>query len=338
MIDHIGRSLVAAGAGLAVGAIAIWLTGADPLTAYAALAGGAFGTIHGWSEVAVKSCPLLVAGLGVAVAFRAGIWNIGAEGQLIAGALVGVSIGTAPLAIGAAAGVPLTLLGATAGGAALAALAAVLKLRRGVDEVIATIMLNFIVIGAVGYLVQGPLMETAGQYPQSDAVADFARLPRPFRGMRLHLGLLAALLLVPACWYLLFATRFGFTLRACGAGPTAARIAGLPVERTALLAFTCSGALAGFAGGVEVMAITFRMYENFSPGYGYTAIAVALLGRLHPGGVLAAALLFGALEAGAGSMQRVAGVSSGLVTLIQASVIFALAAIDYRAGAARGAG
>lgn len=330
MTGHIARSIAAAGAGLGAGAIAIAATGADPVAAYGALFAGALGSAHGWSEVAVKACPLLIAGLGVALAFRAGIWNIGAEGQLVAGAVVAVWLGTSPLPLGAAFGVPLTLLVAAVGGAALAAVAALLKLRRGVDEVIATIMLNFIVIGLVGYLVQGPLMEAAGQYPQSDAVRDFARLPRPLRGMRLHLGLPLALLLVPACWYLLFATRFGFALRACGSGHTAARIAGLPAARTSVLAFACSGALAGIAGGIEVTAITYRMYENFSPGYGYTAIAVALLGRLHPAGVMAAALLFGTLEAGAGSMQRVAGVSAGLVSLIQASVIFALAAIDYR--------
>ena len=335
MMGRVASSAAAAAAGLLVGAIAILVTGANPLTAYAAMASDALGSAHGWSEVAVKTCPLLVTGLGVALAFRAGIWNIGAEGQLIAGALVAVWLGTAPLDIGAVAGVPLTLLAAALGGGLLAAVAALLKLRRGVDEVISTIMLNFIVIGLIGYLVQGPLMEAAGRYPQSDAVLEFARLPRPFAGMRLHLGLVAAVLLVPACSYLLFATRFGFTMRACGANRTAARIAGLAVERSTFVAFALSGALAGLAGGIEVTAITYRMYENFSPGYGYTAIAVALLGRLNPSGVCAAALLFGILEAGAGSMQRVAGVSAGLVGLIQASVIFALAAIDYRA---RGAG
>jgi simple sugar transport system permease protein len=330
MIWRVAGSAAAAAAGLAAGAVAILLSGGSPVAAYSALADGALGSTHGWSEVAVKSCPLIITGLGVALAFRAGIWNIGAEGQLVAGALAAVWLGTQPLPVGATLGLPLALAAGAAGGGLLAAVAAVLKSRRNVDEVISTIMLNFIVLGLVGYLVQGPLMEAAGRYPQSDAVLDFARMPRPIPGMRVHLGLIAAILLVPVSFYFLFATRFGFVVRAAGANPLATRIAGLPAERATFTAFVASGALAGLAGGIEVTAITHRMYESFSPGYGYTAIAVALLGRLHPAGVLAAALLFGILEAGSGSMQRVAGVSAGLVALIQAGVIFALAAIDYR--------
>jgi len=330
MIRRVAGSAAAAAIGLAAGAMAILLAGGNPVAAFAALVDGALGSTHGWSEVAVKSCPLIITGLGVALAFRAGIWNIGAEGQLVAGALAAVWLGTRPLPIGAAIGVPLALGAAAIGGGLLAALAAWLKSRRNVDEVISTIMLNFIVLGTIGYLVQGPLMEAAGRYPQSDAVLDFARLPRPFTGMRVHLGLLGALLLVPTASYVLFATRYGYVVRAAGANPLAARIAGLPAQRATFAAFVASGALAGLAGGIEMTAVTHRMYESFSPGYGYTAIAVALLGRLHPAGVLAAALLFGILEAGSGSMQRVAGVSAGLVALIQAGVIFALAAIDYR--------
>ncbi len=333
MKSRAASSLLAAAVGLAAGAVAILLSGSNPLSAYAALAEGAMGSAYGWSEVAVKSCPLIITGLGVALAFRAGIWNIGAEGQLVAGALLAVWLGTRPLPIPAVIGLPLTLGAAFVGGALLAAIAALLKLRRGVDEVISTIMLNFIVLGLVGYLVQGPLMEAAGRYPQSDAMLEFARVPRLVGGMRIHLGLVAALLLVPLCSYLLFATRFGFVLRAVGANPTAARTAGMAVGRCTLLTFAVSGALAGLAGGIEVAAVTYRMYESFSPGYGYTAIAVALLGRLNPVGVLLAALLFGVLDAGSGSMQRVAGVSSALVSLIQACVIFAITANEYRSAA-----
>ncbi len=330
MTPRVTNSVIAAIAGLAAGALAILLSGENPLIAYAALAEGAMGSAYGWSEVAVKSCPLIITGLGVALAFRAGIWNIGAEGQLVAGALLAVWIGTRPLPLPAAIGLPLTLMAAALGGGLLAAFAAFLKVRRNVDEVISTIMLNFIVLGLVGYLVQGPLMEAAGQYPQSDAMLGFARVPRVFSGMRLHFGLVAALLLVPACSFLLTGTRFGFVIRATGANPIAARTAGLAVDRCTVLTFIASGALCGLAGGIEIAAITHRMYESFSPGYGYTAIAVALLGRLNPSGVLLSAVLFGLLDAGSGSMQRVAGVSSSLVSLIQACVIFALAATEYR--------
>ena len=316
--------------GLGCGALAIVLTGGDPIRAYGALAGGAFGSVNGWSEVAVKTCPLLLTGLAIAIAFRAGIWNIGAEGQLVAGAIAAVWLGTQPLALPWWLGVLAVLAVAAVAGGLVSGIAASLRLWRNVDVVISTIMLNFIVLGLLGWLVHGPLMESTGQYPQTDAVLDAARIPRPLQGYRLHLGIAIALALVPLTHALLFATPLGFAMRAVGANPRAARIAGLPVAQSSIAAFLISGALAGVAGGIEVGAITYRLYENFSPGYGYTAIAVALLGRLDPRGVVAAAFLFGALDAGSSSMQRVAGVSSVLVSFIQACVILALAAVEYR--------
>jgi simple sugar transport system permease protein len=205
---------------------------------------------------------------------------------------------------------PLALLGASVAGAAWAAIAAYLKLERSVDEVIGTIMLNFIAAGLAGYLVQGPLMEAGGRYPQTDALELSMRLPRLFAAYRVHLGLVIAVVAALLAWVLLFRTVFGYEIRAAGRNREAARLAGL-------------------AGGIEVSAVTFRLYERFSPGYGFTAIAVALLGRLHPGGVAAAALLFGALEAGSNSMERVAGVSAVLVSVVQATVILCLLAVEH---------
>jgi hypothetical protein len=190
---RIGPSLLALLLALAISVAVIALAGANPLIALGALAEGAFGSAEGWSEVGVRTCPLLLAGLAVAVAFRAGIWNIGAEGQLVVGATAVAWLGTHVDALPAGLAVALVLLAAVLAGALWAALAGVLKTARNVDEVISTIMLNFIALGLVGYLVHGPLMEAARNYPQSDAIAAAARLPRLLGGYRVHLGLLVAL-------------------------------------------------------------------------------------------------------------------------------------------------
>ena len=327
-------SLLALAVALTASALLIAVAGENPALALAALAQGAFGSAYAWSEVGVHTCPLLLTGLAVAIAFRAGIWNIGAEGQLLVGAAMvawlGSRLGSWPPVLATTA-----VLGAAAlGGAAWAGIAGVLRTARGVDEVISTIMLNFIALGLVGWLVHGPLMEAAGAYPQTDAVAEAVRLPRLFSGYRVHAGLLLALLAAGGSYLLLFRTVLGFEMRAAGLNLVAARLACLRTTGALLRALAISGALAGLAGGIEVSAITFRLYDNFSPGYGFTAIAVALLGRLHPLGVVLAALLFGALDVGSNAMQSVAGVSSVLVSAMQAIVILALLALEQRRGTA----
>jgi len=314
-------------------ALIIALAGANPFVALSALAEGAFGSADGWSEVGVRTCPLLLTGLAVTIAFRAGIWNIGAEGQLLVGAAAVAWLGTRLGGLPGWLVMPAVLAAAGLSGAAWAAIAALLKTARQVDEVISTIMLNFVAIGLIGYLVHGPLMEAAGRYPQTDAIAAAARLPRLFAGYRLHGGLLIALAAAGVTYALLFRTVFGYEMRATGLNPLAARLAGFRIARAVVGALTISGALAGLAGGIEVSAITFRLYEQFSPGFGFTAIAVALLGRLHPLGVILAAVFFGALDAGSMAMQRSAGVSSVLVSVIQAAVIFSLIAVEWRRAA-----
>lgn len=331
--DRLRPSLLALLVALLASGLLIAVAGGNPLVALSAMAQGAFGSAYAWSEVGVRACPLLLTGLAVAIAFRAGIWNIGAEGQLLVGAAtvawLGSRLGAWPpvLAITAA-------LGAAAlGGALWAGVAGVLRTARGVDEVISTIMLNFIALGLVGWLVHGPLMEAAGTYPQTDAVAAAVRLPRLVAGYRVHAGLLLALLLAAASFALLFRTVLGFEMRAAGLNLLAARLAGLRTTGALLRALALSGALAGLAGGIEVSAITYRLYDNFSPGYGFTAIAVALLGRLHPAGVVAAALFFAALEVGSNAMQGAAGVSAVLVSAVQAIVILSLLAFERRRAA-----
>jgi simple sugar transport system permease protein len=199
-----------------------------------------------------------------------------------------------------------------------------LKLRFGVLEVISTLLLNFIAEAVVSWAVQGPLQEAKGIYPQSDPIAASARLPL-LPGTRLHLGFALAVLLAAGLAYGMRRTWWGFALIASGAGPRAAALSGrIPVRRVTAAALLASGAVAGLAGGVEVGGVSYALFQNLSPGYGFSGIAVALLGRLDPLGVLAAGILFGALEAGAGAMQREAGVPAVLVYVVEAVVIVAV--------------
>jgi simple sugar transport system permease protein len=196
-----------------------------------------------------------------------------------------------------------------------------LRMRYGVLEVISTLLLNFVAEALVSFVVQGPLQERQGIYPQSDPIALSARLPF-IPGTRLHVGLFLALGCAGVLWYLFARTRWGFKLRAVGAGPRAAEVSGrIDSRRVTAQALLASGAIAGLAGGVEVTGVSYALYQNLSPGYGFTAIAVALLARLHPLAVVAAGLLFGALEAGAGAMQRDAGVPAVAVSVVEAVVL-----------------
>lgn len=319
---------------------ALWLTlhlaGLDASRALAALWQGSFGSRFALlSSTFVRATPLILTGLAVALAFRAGVWNIGADGQLLVGAVAATMVGLATTrAIGAAA-LPLALLLGAAAGAAWAGIAALLRTRFGVLEVISTIMLNFIALYLVGYLVRGPLQEPTHAYPQSDPIPLAARLPKLIPGTRLHWGFAIALVAPIVLWWVLRSTAAGFRLRAVGQNPDAARSAALvDVSRVTTRALLASGALAGLAGAIEVTGVTFALYENLSPGYGYTAIAVALLAGLDPLGVLGAGLLFGALDAGALAMQREAAVPSVVVAVVEALLVLAVLAVArWRGGA-----
>ena len=293
--------------------------GFSPVDALLALVAGSLGSSAAWTATLLKTGPLLLTGLSVALAFRCGVWNIGAEGQLLTGALAATALATrvAPEAP-AALLLPLVALGGAAAAAALGALAGLLRATRGVSEVISTILLNFIAIQAVAWAVQGPLQESSGAYPQSDALPAAARLPALGR---VHAGVWIAFAAALAVAWLLFRTPLGFRLRAVGLSPLAARFAGISPERHGIVAFAIAGALAGAAGAFEVAGVTGRLYQGLSPGYGYTAIAVALLARLNPLAVIPSALFFGALEAGAGAMQREAGIPSVATQVVQGVVI-----------------
>jgi simple sugar transport system permease protein len=270
----------------------------------------------------------MLTGCAIAIAFRAGVFNIGAEGQLLAG---GAGAAAVALAVpgGGAGTALLALAGGTAIGAAWAGIAALMRRRFGVLEVISTIMLNFVALYAVSYLVRGPLQEPTHAYPQSLSVNEAIRLMKLPGAGRLHVGIVIALVVTLAAGWVMRHTAAGFRLMAVGESPTAAASAGLiDVPRVATRAFVVSGALAGLAGAIEVLGVTFALYEDLSPGYGYTAIAVALLAGLDPWRVVFTALLFAALEAGAGAMQRDAGVPSTLVATIEALLILGVVAMQ----------
>jgi general nucleoside transport system permease protein len=271
---------------------------------------------------AVRATPLLILGLAVAIAFRAGMWNIGAEGQFYAGAVAATWIGTTWGMTSHLAAFLVVPVLAAAAGALWVAVPALLRARFGVLEVITTIMLNFVAEHVVGWLVHGPLQEAGRTYPQSDPLDHAVRLAPLVEGTRLTWALPAGIAMAALAWLLLTRTRPGFVLRAAGANPVAARIAGgIRVTRVAVVAFLVSGALAGLAGAAEVSGVTFALYERLSPGYGYTAIAVALLARLHPVWIVASAYFFGFLEAGAAALQRSFGIPSVTVYAVEGLII-----------------
>lgn len=314
---------VAAAGGLA------WLAGASPLAAVGALASGSLLSLDGLGATLQHATPLLLTGLAVLLAFRSGVFNIGAEGQFLMGALAATAAGTLlPPFPGQAL---VALAAGAAGGAAWAQIAAAYRLGRGVGEVITTILLNFVALYVVSWMVSGPLREQSGAYPQSDPLASTARLWTLDGDGTLHAGILVGLVAMVAVGFLVQKMPLGLRLRAAGLNAAAARVAGFPVARDLLLAFSLSGALAGLAGAVEVTGLTGRLFERIGSGYGYTAIAVALLGGLRPLGVLGAALFFGALGAGASTMERTADVSAVVAIAVQGAVLLGLTVIAARA-------
>jgi len=296
--------------------------------ALVALWKGAFGSSFAFfSGTLLRATPLLFLGLALALAFRAGVLNIGAEGQFLAGAAAATAVALGGDSLPRGVVVAVMLVAGGLAGASWAGIAAVLRRQFGVLEVISTLMLNFVALHLVSWLVRGPLQEPTRVYPQTVTFAPAARWPLLLPGQRLHLGFLLALTMAAMMWCFFRFTAAGFRVRAVGASPRAAASAGLiRADLTTFRVFVTSGGIAGVAGAAEVGGATWALYEGLSPGYGYTAIAVALLARLDARGVVASAILFGALQAGAAAMQRDAGVPSVVVSIVVAMVIFGVLA------------
>ena len=329
--------IAAALLGLLLLAAGLTALGYDAGAALAALYRGAFGSWYAFtSATLVRAVPLIVIGLGISISFRAGALNIGAEGQFAAGAMAATATGLAMGRWPGIVAIPVVLAVGALAGAAWVAVPVVLRVRYRVQEVISTLLLNFVAEALVSFMVQGPLQESKRIYPQSDPIAASARLPL-LPGTRLHLGFLLAVGLVAVVAVVFARTIWGFRLKAVGEAPRASEVTGrINVGRTVAAALLWSGALAGLAGALEVSGVTYALFQNLSPGYGFTAIAVALIAGLNPVGVLIAGLGFGALEAGAAGMQRDAGVPAVAVSVVQATIIVVALLSVARARLARG--
>lgn len=326
---------------IVIGALIILVSGGNPLSAYWQLLQGAFGSLSDTSETLVAAIPLILAGLAVAFAFRAGLFNIGGQGQLIIGGVVSAWIGY-HLNLPGVILIPIALLAGALGGAVWASIAGVLKAWRGAHEVITTIMLNYIALAIVQYLIQSTPTGQPGPMAQSTQTGNpetppmNASLPNivpgwimpPGPSSRLHLGLLVALAMVVLFWFLLWRTTLGYKIRAVGFNPKAAAYGGINVGWNIVLAMLIAGAFAGLAGMVTIYGLApYQLDQSFwQTSAGFDAIAVALLGRNTAIGVLAAGILFGALDHASGAMQSQAHVSGRLVEILQGLIIFFIGA------------
>ena len=326
------RPILAVALALAVTALLIIAAGTNPLVAYAALGRGALGS---WDRVGVglnKATPYVLTGVGVALCFRAKVINIGGEGQIALGGLaatwIALAFPKAPPGV-----LPLLALAAGAlAGAGWAALAAAIRLQCGVHEVLVTLLLNFVGVLIVSEALQGTLGEPGAGFPQSPLLPSASWLPRVLKGSDLHAGILIAIIVVVVAHALLWRMPFGFRLRVLGASAPAAVYAGISPPKALLAVMSLAGALAGLAGAVEVLGVHYRLIDGFSHGFGFNAVAIALLGALNPITVLPAGLFFGFLETGALAMQRAVGVPTPLVAVIQGlTMIFILSAMGLSA-------
>ncbi|MEM7546759.1 MAG: ABC transporter permease [Pseudomonadota bacterium] len=301
---------------LALAAIPLALAGAPIIEAYVQMAIGVFGSLFSFTEMLTRATPLILTGLAAAVAFRARLWNIGGEGQFYLGAMAAVWIGTGMIDGPPALMIPLVLLaGAAAGGAGML-FPAILKTRFGADEVVTSLLLNFIILIFVQMMLEGPLKDPMGLgWPQSEPVIDAAILPQLMDRMRLHAGFILALVTAMIAYVVMVFTVWGLKVRAVGENPAAARHAGIGVNRTLLAVAFASGALAGLAGVGEVAGLKGYLTADLSPGYGYAGIVVAMLAGLSPLGVVVASIYVASVFVGADSMSRAMGVSSFLADL-----------------------
>ena len=314
---------------LAVSGLLVLWAGAPVARTYGLLLQGGFGTVFAWSETLTRAIPLCMTGLAAAVAFRARLYNIGGEGQLYAGALAAVAVGGLHGGSGFDLPPPLLFVGmmaaAALAGALLLLAPALMKSRLGVDEVVTTLLLNFMVLLLVSALLDGPMKDpTAMGWPQSVALNPELELARPVERTRIHTGLLWAVSLAVVLWLLLRSTVFGFELRAVGANARAAAFAGVRVGRTVALVSLLSGGLAGLAGAIEVAGRTGYVTLDMSPGYGYSGIVIAMLAGLHPLGVLAAAVFVAGIQVGADSMSRSIAVPTYIADVIVATSLIAI--------------
>jgi len=313
-------------AALMIGAVFLLILDANPVSAYAAMVRGALGSRFGLTQMLVKATPLLLVGLGISIAFRASCINIGGEGQMIAGALMATWFPLAATNLPGFVVVPLTIILGFAAGALWGFVPGILKARYAVNEILTTIMMNSIALQLMNFLLQGPLMDPKGiesgtYLGQSARIPDPARLARIIPQTMLHSGIFLALILAVVVYIFLWRTTIGYRIRAVGLNPDASRYSGINVRFNQALSLTLAGGLAGIAGAVEVIGVQYRLLEGLTSGYGFAGIVAALLGWLHPIGLIPASIFFGGLLVGADTMQRAVQVPSALIGAILGLVV-----------------
>lgn len=304
-----------------IGAVLILLCGASPAEAFGLFIQGIFRNTSSFAEIFVKGCPLILTSLGCAVAFRTGFFNIGAEGQFYAGAMACTIAALYFPPLPGPLRIFLCLLAGFLAGGLWALIAAVLKAKFGISEIIVTIMLNYIAINFLGYAVRSFLMDPGGNVPQSPKVDAAVQLKSIIPSTRFHAGILIAVACVLVVWFLMEKTTVGYELKAVGMNPRGAACSGISVMKNIVVSAFLSGGLAAVAGGIEVLAIQKKLLEGISADCGYTAVLIALVAFNRPLAVLAAALFYAAVQVGAGSMQRQLGVPSAIVNILIGVVV-----------------
>ncbi|MFN3548192.1 MAG: ABC transporter permease [Mesorhizobium sp.] len=308
-----------------IASLLVLAAGASPLSVFGLVLRGAAGTQFALLETLTRATPLIFTGLAIAVAFRAKLWNIGAEAQLYAGAVATVVLGTGALPLPAPVLIPLLMISAVTAGALLLLGPAILKTRFGVDEVVTTLLLNFIMLLFVSMLLEGVLKDPMGLgWPQSQKLIAEARLPRLITGKRLHYGFALAVISALFVWIVMKKTTLGYEMRAVGHNPAAARFAGIPVNLVLLKTAILSGGLAALAGFSEVTGLKGNLTLDLSPGFGYSGIVVAMLAMLNPLGVVAAAIFVAGIFVGADAMSRTAGVPSYIANVMVATALLTM--------------
>ncbi|MEC9488386.1 MAG: ABC transporter permease [Halanaerobium sp.] len=309
--------VIAIFAAMLIGSIFIAYAGANPLQAYFYILKGALGSMYSITETLVTATPFLFTGLAVAVAFTAKFWNIGMEGQLYAGGLASVWVALSFPELSSVILISLSLIAGFIAGGLWGMLAGYLKERFGANEVVTTIMLNYIMIFIIDIVLEGPWRNPITNWPQSPLIPREASLPIIMNRTRLHLGVIIAVVCAVLVYILLTKTSLGYKIKAIGESHKAARYAGINISRTILLMIFISGGLAGLAGTSQVLGVHQRLIREISSGYGYSGVMIGLLGRLNPFGVILASVFFAALITGSGLMQRMTGVPTALADILQ---------------------
>ncbi len=326
-----GRPILAIALAMIAGAFLIIAYGKNPIEAYAAMLEGAIGSKAALANTGVRTAPLLIGGLAIAFGFKAGLLNVGVEGQIYAGGAAAAAVGITPLPVPGWLHVTLAIVAGFIGGALWGVIPALLKAYRGVSEIVITLMLNYVGIQFASLLVHepSPLALKDSFFPQSPNILPAARLPILIKGTSLHAGLIIGLILAILIYLALRYTPFGFRTKMTGQNPEAARYAGINVKKQIIIVMLISAGLGGLVGTGEVLGLKWALYDYFAVGLGYDSIAVALMANTNPLGVILSSVFFGALRAGAGKMQVAVGIETPIAQVIQAIAVLFVIAIGF---------